>query len=222
MYHTFVWYVKKNGFRNAPFVPLKQSESTRIEKSTRTVPVLLPRNNRPRQPVRTVRTRCERIAEMMPDCVESSEIRLTPSQLHRIWQQVAVSPIARDLPDEQLTRLLVTAEVRSLLQDTSVIRQGQYIARAYLILHGAVEASTINQNGEHRVVGVRATGALIGDRCLIDGVPCPVTYRAMGVRTTALRFTRRGLDQALANNPDADLLLLALRRHGHDRTIRPS
>ena len=73
--------------------------------------------------------------------------------------------------------------------------------------------------GDSRVLLLFGSGDLIGESLLLDDTHLQSNYRTAGAETTALRLTKRGLNEALDGAGDRLSVLDALRRHGRDREI---
>jgi len=171
--------------------------------------------------VRETLSRRDRIRDLMGNRMHQGtfESRLTPRELHEYWPGVGGSPLIADLSDDQLGRLFDVMEVRRWGGRTVLARQGQHQAHAHLIVHGTVEAVTPTSTGESRVLLLFGPGDLIGESLLLGNGTLQANYRTGGEETTALRLTRRGLNQALEGGVDRQSVLDALSRHGRDREI---
>ena len=171
--------------------------------------------------VRTTLSRRDRILELLSTRMRGAgtENRLTPRELRQSWPGIGGSPLIADLSDDQLARLFDVMEVRKWRDRLVLGRQGQHQAQSHLIVYGKVEAVTMTSTGDSRVLLLFGSGDLIGDSLLLGDTHLQATYRTADAETTALRLTKRGLNEALDGAIDRPSVLDALRRHGRDREI---
>jgi hypothetical protein len=171
--------------------------------------------------VRATLSRRDRIVDLMNNRMNQGtfDSRLTPRELHEYWPGVGGSPLIADLSDDQLGRLFDVMEVRRWGIQTVLARQGQHQAQSHLIVHGTVEAVLATSTGDSRVLLLFGPGDFIGDSLLLGNGQLQASYRTGSEETTALRLTRRGLNQALEGAVDPQSVLDAIGRHGRDREI---
>jgi len=145
--------------------------------------------------------------------------RLSSSRLVEFWPEIVPSALVQDLPAEQLGALFWATEPIQLSHRTAVMRQGQIIARAHVIVSGAIEAAVPGPDGRQLKLLVLEPGEIFGEASLLDNAECPANYFAIGDNTTVLRMTKRALDGLLASELGAKDLVAAFRRLGSDGKV---
>jgi hypothetical protein len=143
-------------------------------------------------------------------------MRLTSSQVLEFWPSLAASAMVHELSADRLARLFEVADLEQWGDHMTVIRRGQAIARGYWILEGAVEAVMPQADGPPLPLRPIQPGEFFGEGTLLDDRPCPVSYRAVGQKTTLLRLNKRSLESLLENDSRALELIATIRRHGWD------
>jgi CRP-like cAMP-binding protein len=114
----------------------------------------------------------------------------------------------QDLPDPELDRFLGLCAFRQIPEGATLWREGDSGDYAVLILNGKLGLKKKAQFGNrHVIVGIHATGSMIGECSLMSRVPRMVTAEA--IETTDLAIITCELFESLqANHPAVGMALL--------------
>jgi len=133
-------------------------------------------------------------------------------------------PLFATLPAEEVERLASTLDEVVLGPDTVFIREGELGDELYVVLAGRVEIVKALGSADERLLGVRETGAVVGEMSLLssDGL------RTASIRTNGsvrlLRLTRADFDALLHRYPPvayAMLRMLSTRlRDAHNAALQ--
>lgn len=137
--------------------------------------------------------------------------------VERLWHHLAPSPLARNLPPEELRRLFRAMTLVRFDEGTVLARAGSEDERLFFLVDGVVRAGL---PGRAKAEAIRDFGAgdVIGERALLERAPWPATYTAVET-VRALVLDRAGLEQALVGNPDPRGFLTALRMQHNDKDV---
>lgn len=166
-------------------------------------------------------------------------------EVQRHWHRLAASPLVRDLPEEQLERLMAAMILSRWDEGMVVARQGETTEELHLVLSGVLEARWVSpaapqagpregaeeaqqggEGGETAADSLPAGtslrtfsgGDVVGESVLFERAGWPATYLTLE-RTVLLTLSRLGLQQLLVGNPDPRRLLDSLRRQGNDGEV---
>jgi CRP-like cAMP-binding protein len=146
---------------------------------------------------------------------------LSATEFRRFWNEIGDSALVSALDDDSLGVLLDACEVQHWTPRSVVVRAGQSLARCYLLVEGGLEATEAGPDGSPIPLTRFLPGDVVGDGALVEDAPWPAAYRTGdGQPTTALRWTRRRLEESARDAAQRAALLAALRRHGRDRDVQ--
>ena len=111
--------------------------------------------------------------------------------------------------DEQDAEILAAAlDCRELAGGETLWREGDPCGHIAFIISGRLEEKKETEfAGKQVVVGVYSPGTIIGELCLLDGRPRPVTVTALE-NAELLLLSREGFDRLLAEHPLLGVKLL--------------
>lgn len=125
------------------------------------------------------------------------------------------APSLADLPQEELSKLLVGAELRQYRARQVVYLPGDRASGVYFLGAGRVKVSKVTRDGKELTLAYRNAGDFFGETCLLDGGPREEMVEAMEP-TTAVELEKGPFDQLLRSNVAATyplaLVLISRRR----------
>lgn len=137
---------------------------------------------------------------------------------------LARTPLFRNLPDDEISKLIETLHVLEVPPNTVLFEEGEIGDRFYIIIQGQVEVIKALGTPEERLIGVRGPGEFIGELSLIN---------REGLRTASVRsvgpahlwdMPHKELDALLHRQPEMTFELISVLSErltsAHDSTIQ--
>lgn len=137
--------------------------------------------------------------------------------VERLWHHLAPSPLARNLPPEELRRLFRAMTLEKYDEGTVLAEAGGENERLFFLVEGVVRAG-LPGRGKAEAIRDFGAGDVLGERALLKRSPWPATYTVVEP-ARALVLNRGGLEQALVGNPDPRGFLTALRMQHNDKDV---
>jgi CPA1 family monovalent cation:H+ antiporter len=132
---------------------------------------------------------------------DTTQLKIDSSELLRKM------PIFRDLPEQEVRRILTCLKQRTVPARQDILQQGNQGQTLFLIARGKVRV--LNTQGDEEVeVEVLNAGDIIGEAGFLSGEVCDATYRAL-TPCAIYELKRRDLEGLHASNPG---LLAALEQ----------
>lgn len=127
------------------------------------------------------------------------------SRLSEALRQV---PMFSTLSDEQLEALSASAVVEDYPRDLELFSVGEPATSFLLVLSGAVKVYALSADGREHILHLASEGDLVGEGAVFGQGTYPAS--AMTTReSTVARFDRRRLVEALRNDPEMALAMIA-------------
>lgn len=137
---------------------------------------------------------------------------------------LARTPLFRNLPDDEISKLIETLHVLEVPPNTVLFEEGEIGDRFYIIIQGEIEVIKALGTPEERLIGVRGPGEFIGELSLIN---------REGLRTASVRsasparlweMPHQELDALLHRQPEMTFELISVLSErltsAHDSTIQ--
>ncbi len=120
--------------------------------------------------------------------------------LHNKFNFLLSTPLFSSLPSEELKKIALVLEERSLTAGEMLFKQGDVGDSLYIIMSGEVKVFRTSSDGLETVLAHHGVGDSIGEMALLTG-----ESRSASVQTTedsiVLVITNDDFDQLLADNP---------------------
>ncbi len=124
-------------------------------------------------------------------------------------------PLFALLDDEELAVLAGLVELREFAPRQRIYKMGDEGGRAYVLVSGAVEVATVDEDSQNVVVDVPAHGEFFGFASMLDGTPHQTTATAKE-ESTAVEVDRHDITVLLQRKPLAGIdMLTVLGRQFH-------
>jgi CRP/FNR family cyclic AMP-dependent transcriptional regulator len=124
-------------------------------------------------------------------------------------------PLFALLDDEELAVLAGQVELRKFAPRQRIYKIGDEGRRAYVLVSGAVEVSTVDEDNQDVIVDAPAHGEFFGFASMLDGTPHQTTATAKE-ESTAVEVDRRDITVLLQRKPLAGMdMLTVLGRQFH-------
>jgi uncharacterized membrane protein len=124
-------------------------------------------------------------------------------------------PLFALLDDEELAVLAALVELRKFAPRQRIYKMGDEGGRAYVLVSGAVEVSTVDEDSQNVVVDAPAHGEFFGFASMLDGTPHQTTATAKE-ESTAVEVDRHDITVLLQRKPLAGMdMLTVLGRQFH-------
>jgi CRP/FNR family transcriptional regulator, cyclic AMP receptor protein len=124
-------------------------------------------------------------------------------------------PLFALLDDEELAVLAALVELRKFAPRQRIYKMGEEGGRAYVLVSGAVEVSTVDEDSQNVVVDAPAHGEFFGFASMLDGTPHQTTATAKE-ESTAVEVDRHDITVLLQRKPLAGMdMLTVLGRQFH-------
>jgi CRP/FNR family transcriptional regulator, cyclic AMP receptor protein len=124
-------------------------------------------------------------------------------------------PLFGLLDDEELAVLAGLVELRKFALRQRIYKMGDEGGRAYVLVSGAVEVTTVDEDSQNVVVDVPAHGEFFGFASMLDGTPHQTTATAKE-ESTAVEVDRHDITVLLQRKPLAGIdMLTVLGRQFH-------
>ena len=150
----------------------------------------------------------------------SGAVATAAIELEQIWDRLSSSPVVRELPGEQIVRVLSNMKLRRFGVGETLVRAESSDERAFLIAFGEIEAlAPAPTGGRDTSLRTFTIGDLLGESSLLERQPWAVSLRPTG-NGSVLVLDREGLERCLVGNPDPRALVSGLRRLGNDAELR--
>jgi uncharacterized membrane protein len=130
-------------------------------------------------------------------------------------------PLFSLLDDEELQVLSQQVEVRDFAAKQRIYKAGEPNGPAYVMLHGAVEVTLIDEDGQEVIFSEPKHGDLFGFASMLQGVPHHTTAIAIEA-STCLEIDRNDISILISRKPQAGLdmlTVLATEIHSAQRVI---
>lgn len=114
--------------------------------------------------------------------------------------QVRNLPLFRQMEPTALSRLLVRATPRRVVQGDAVFEQGEGATTFYLLLHGRLKVTQVTNDGQQVIVRVVHPGDLFGFARALARTDYPGTARAV-VESIVVGWPMADWDAVVENNP---------------------
>ena len=96
---------------------------------------------------------------------------MTPGEKQRYGDVFRTAYLFRNLPPEDLSIFMDSAELRSFARDAAIIAEGADGGDLFLVLSGCVRITkTVEDAGDH-IIGFLRAGDFFGEMALIDNLP---------------------------------------------------
>ena len=124
-------------------------------------------------------------------------------------------PLFALLDDEELAVLAGQVELRKFAPRQRIYKMGDEGGRAYVLVSGAVEVTTVDEDSQSVIVDEPAHGEFFGFASMLDGTPHQTTATAKE-EATAVEVDRRDITVLLQRKPLAGMdMLTVLGRQFH-------
>jgi CRP/FNR family cyclic AMP-dependent transcriptional regulator len=124
-------------------------------------------------------------------------------------------PLFALLDDEELAVLAGQVELRKFAPRQRIYKMGDEGGRAYVLVSGAVEVTTVDEDSQNVIVDAPARGEFFGFASMLDGTPHQTTATAKE-ESTAVEVDRRDITVLLQRKPLAGMdMLTVLGRQFH-------
>jgi CRP/FNR family transcriptional regulator, cyclic AMP receptor protein len=124
-------------------------------------------------------------------------------------------PLFALLDDEELAVLAGQVELRKFAPRQRIYKIGDEGGRAYVLVSGAVEVTTVDEDSQNVIVDEPAHGEFFGFASMLDGTPHQTTATAKE-ESTAVEVDRRDITVLLQRKPLAGMdMLTVLGRQFH-------
>jgi CRP/FNR family transcriptional regulator, cyclic AMP receptor protein len=124
-------------------------------------------------------------------------------------------PLFALLDDEELAVLAGQVELRKFAPRQRIYKIGDEGGRAYVLVSGTVEVTTVDEDSQNVVVDAPAHGEFFGFASMLDGTPHQTTATAKE-ESTAVEVDRRDITVLLQRKPLAGMdMLTVLGRQFH-------
>jgi len=126
----------------------------------------------------------------------------------RLGEALGRVPLLSALNQEQLDRLAASAVVEDYPRDLELFSVGETAHSFLLVLSGAVKVYALSPDGREHILHLVSEGGLVGEGAVFGQGTYPAS--AMTVReSTVARFDRRRLVEALRDDPELALAMIA-------------
>jgi CRP/FNR family cyclic AMP-dependent transcriptional regulator len=124
-------------------------------------------------------------------------------------------PLFALLDDEELAVLAGQVELRKFAPRQRIYKMGDEGGRAYVLVSGTVEVTTVDEDSQEVIVDAPAHGEFFGFASMLDGTPHQTTATAKE-ESTAVEVDRRDITVLLQRKPLAGMdMLTVLGRQFH-------
>jgi uncharacterized membrane protein len=131
-------------------------------------------------------------------------------------------PLFALLDEEEMAVLASQVELRNFNARQRIYKMGENTGRAYILVNGSVEVTTIDEDGQEVIVDQPAPGEFFGFASMLDQTSHQTTAVATS-DSTCIEVDRHDISVLLERKPLAGMDLLAVlgrQFHGSQRLIR--
>jgi CRP-like cAMP-binding protein len=142
---------------------------------------------------------------------------MLPQDESALQQSLRATAMLAGIPDDVLRELSARMSVRSLADGEVLVEQGMRGDELYIVLSGALHATTVDARGVAHTLDDVEPGEIVGGMNVFSATPSPATFRAIGpIRVGVL--TKSGYDALNEASPSAALSVVEavrplLQRH---------
>lgn len=131
-------------------------------------------------------------------------------------------PLFALLDDEETAVLASQVELRSFNARQRIYKMGENNGRAYVLVNGSIQVTTIDEDGQELIVDEPAPGEFFGFASMLDQTPHQTTAIAIA-ESVCIEVDRHDISVLLERKPLAGMDMLAVlgrQFHGAQRLVR--
>ncbi|MEN9577809.1 MAG: hypothetical protein RJA70_818 [Pseudomonadota bacterium] len=156
-----------------------------------------------------------KVEDTVPDHLLSvqvgSNVQLSGLTLDALCRQMATVPLFRGVNFQDMRRLLLTVTLRQLEGGELVCEGGEYHERLVVVLAGALEQYSLDDNGRRVVIVSYGSGSFLGEMGVLADQPEPFSVASPHV-SLIIEIPKASLKRLMRRSPEFDATMTELYR----------